>query len=231
MRSRNEPNSPIRLSRRFYDLTQLISTNMPVYSGDPQPDFQPSSTIQKNSYNVTKITLGSHSGTHVDAQSHFMVSGNTIDREPASKFVGESIVIDLSKTCNIGDGISGSQLDAYSHLIKDSDILLIYTGTSEHWMKDENIKYNFTYLEPSAAHWIVDHKIKSVGIDTCSVEQYGSKQGLSHKILLSNSVGIIENLNSALKNLIGKRLFLVCLPLLLEGIDGSPSRTLAFDIV
>lgn len=88
MRSRKETDSPIRLSRRFYDLTQLISTNIPVYSGDPQPDFQPSSTIQKDSYNVTKIILGSHSGTHVDAQSHFMISGNTIDREPASKFVG-----------------------------------------------------------------------------------------------------------------------------------------------
>src|ERR671926_1023747 len=90
----------ITLSRTFYDLTQLISKDIPIYSGDPQPDFELSSTIQKDNYNVTKIILGSHSGTHVDAQSHFMISGNTIDREPASKFVGESIVIDLSKTCN-----------------------------------------------------------------------------------------------------------------------------------
>jgi kynurenine formamidase len=63
------------------------------------------------------------------------------------------------------------------------------------------------------------------------VEKYGSKEGLSHKILLSSSVGIIENLNSNLKSIIGKRVFLVCLPLLLEGVDGSPARTIAFDIV
>ena len=221
----------ITLSRTFYDLTQLISKDIPIYPGDPQPDFESSSTIQRDNYNVTRIILGSHNGTHVDAQSHFLLDGNSIDREPVSKFVGESIVVDLSKRCKLGDGIASVHLESYSDMIKDTDILLIYTGSSEYWMKDKKIKYNFTYLEPCAAQWIVDHNIKCVGIDTFSVEKYGSKQGLSHKILLSNSVGIIENLNSNLKNLSGKRIFLVCLPLLLEGVDGSPARTLAFDIV
>lgn len=175
--------------------------------------------------------MGSHSSTHVDAQKHFMIHGNSIDREPLSKFIGESIVIDLSGKRNIGEGITCSDLEAHSKVIKDNDILLLYTGTSEYWMKDQNIKYDFTYLEPSAAQWVVDHHIKCVGIDTFSIEKYGSKEGLSHKILLSSSVGIIENLNSNLKNLNGKRVFLVCLPLLLEGVDGSPARTIAFDIV
>jgi arylformamidase len=98
-------------------------------------------------------------------------------------------------------------------------------------MKDQNVNYDFTYLEPSAAQWVVDHRVKCVGIDTPSMEKYGSKEGLSHKILLSSSVGIIENLTSKLKILSGKRVFLVCLPLLLEGVDGSPARTIAFDIV
>jgi arylformamidase len=228
---KNNIDTTITLSRKFYDLTQTISKDIPIYSGDPQPDFEPSSTIERDSYNVTRIILGSHSGTHVDAQSHFMIDGNSIDREPVSKFIGESIVIDLSKRCSIGDGITSAHLEDYSDLIKGSEILLIYTGSSEYWMKDQNIKYDFTYLEPSAAQWIVDHHVKCIGIDTFSVEKYGSKEGLSHKILLSSSVGIIENLNSNLKNLSGKRVFLVCLPLLLEGVDGSPARTIAFDIV
>jgi kynurenine formamidase len=221
----------ITLSRSFYDLTQAISKDTPIYPGDPQPCFEPSSTIERDNYNVTRIIMGSHSSTHVDAQKHFMMYGNSIDMEPLSKFLGESIVVDLSEKRNIGEGITCSDLEAYSKGIKNDDILLIYTGTSEYWMKDQNIKYNFTYLEPSAAQWIVDHHIKCVGMDTFSVEKYGSKEGLSHKILLSSSVGIIENLNSNLKNLSGKRVFLVCLPLLLEGVDGSPTRTIAFDVV
>ena len=221
----------ITLSRSFYDLTQAISKDTPIYPGDPQPCFEPSSTIERDNYNVTRIIMGSHSSTHVDAQRHFIMYGNSIDMEPLSKFLGESIVVDLSEKRNIGEGVTCSDLEAYSKGIKNDDILLIYTGTSEYWMKDQNIKYNFTYLEPSAAQWIVDHHIKCVGIDTFSVEKYGSKEGLSHKILLSSSVGIIENLNSNLKNLSGKRVFLVCLPLLLEGVDGSPTRTIAFDVL
>jgi kynurenine formamidase len=221
----------ITLSRTFYDLTQAISKDTPIYPGDPQPDLEPTSTIEKDNYNVTRIIMGSHSSTHIDAQRHFMIDGNSIDREPISKFIGESVVIDLSGKRKIGDGITCSDLETYSEVVKDNDILLIYTGTSEYWMKDQNIKYHFTYLEPSAAQWIANHHIKCVGIDTFSVEKYGSKDGLSHKILLSNSVGIIENLSSNLKNLSGKKVFLVCLPLLLEGVDGSPARTIAFDIV
>ena len=79
------------------------------------------------------------------------------------------------------------------------DILLLYIGTSEYWTKDENIKYDFTYIEPSAARWIVDHHVKCVGIDTFGIEKYGSKEGLSRKILLSRSVGIMENGESELK--------------------------------
>ena len=221
----------ITLSRSFYDLTQAISKDTPIYPGDPQPCFEPSSTIERDSYNVTRIIMGSHSSTHVDAQRHFMMYGNSIDVEPLSKFIGESVVVDLSEKRNIGEGITCSDLEVYSKGIKTDDILLIYTGTSEYWKKDQNIKYNFTYLEPSAAQWIVDHHIKCVGMDTFSVEKYGSKEGLSHKILLSSSVGIIENLNQNLKNLSGRRVFLVCLPLLLEGVDGSPARTIAFDVV
>jgi len=223
--------SVITLSRTFYDLTQVISKDIPIYPGDPRPEFEPSSTIERDNYNVTRIITGSHSSTHVDAQSHFMIGGTTIDREPISKFIGESVVFDLSGKRKIGEGITSSDLEAYSKFVKDDDILLIYTGTSEYWMKDQNIKYNFTYLEPSAAQWITDRHIKCVGMDTFSVEKYGSKEGVSHKILLSSSVGIIENISSNLKNLSGKRVFLVCLPLLLEGVDGSPARIIAFDIV
>ena len=115
-----------------------------------------------------------------------MIGGNTIDREPISKFIGESVVFDLSGKREIGQGITSSDLETYSKFVKDNDILLIYTGTSEYWMKDQNIKYNFTYLEPSAA-WITDRHIKCVGMDTFSVEKYGSKEGVSHKILLSSS--------------------------------------------
>jgi kynurenine formamidase len=95
--------------------------------------------------------------------------------------------------------------------------LLLYTGTNDKWNKEKALEgNNFTYLELSAAEWIVDHVIKCIGIDTLSVEKYGFKEGLTHKKLLSNNVGIIENLNSNIRGFAGKRMFLVCLPLMLK---------------
>jgi kynurenine formamidase len=67
-------------------------------------------------------------------------------------------------------------------------------------------------------------------MDSFSVEKYGFKDGLAHKTLLSNKVGIIEGLNVNVKQCLGKRMFLVCLPLFLRDIDGSPARVVVFNI-
>jgi arylformamidase len=227
--NRRKNSNSITISRAFNDLTHLISQDMPVYPSDPQPVFKPYATIENEKINVTRIVIGSHTGTHVDARKHFFANGIGVDKEPLDNFIGEAIILDLSNV-NIGSGITGSDLDKHSEMVECNDILLLYTATSDKWRKDEIIRYNFTYLEPTAADWIIDHGIKCVGIDTMSVERYGFKEGLTHMKLLSNNVGIIENLNSNLKKFVGKRVFLVCLPLLLENIDGSPARTIVFDI-
>lgn len=205
---------------------------MPIYLGNPKPKFQSVLNLENDGVNVSRISLGTHTGTHVDSQSHFIIDGTGIESEPIAKFIGEAVVLDFSKK-RIGYGINGKDLNSYSSTIHADDIILLYTGVSSYW--DENymkkIGNKFTYLEPSAADWIVNHKIKSIGIDTLSVEKYGSKNGLTHKKLLSSNIGIIENLTDNLKNFLGKRVFFVCLPLALEGLDASPARAVIFDIL
>jgi arylformamidase len=222
--------STISISRTYHDLSNLISQDMLVYPDDPQPRFEPFATMEKDKINVTRIVLGSHTGTHVDAPIHFFADGNGVDKEPLNKFIGEAVILDLSYMVG-GKGITDADLDKFSRVIKRNDIVLLYTGANNKWKKEKDSQINnFTYLNLSAAEWIVDHGIKCVGIDTLSVEKYGFKEGLTHKKLLSNNVGIIENLNSNIMRFVGKRMFLVCLPLMLEGIDGSPARAIFFDI-
>jgi arylformamidase len=202
---------------KIHDLTCTISQDMRVYPGDPQPKFRPHATIKDNSANVTGIMLGSHTGTHVDAPWHFLREGNSIDAEPLHKFIGEAVVIDASGRNNItAENFSSSD-------IKSDDIVLIYTGTGDRLT-------DFAYLDVSAAEWIIKHKIKCVGIDTASVEKYGDKDAPVHKMLLGMQIGIIENLTN-LSQFVGNRMFFVCLPLPLKGIDGSPARAVFFDIV
>ncbi len=190
---------------------------MRVYPGDPQPRFDPHATIKDNNVNVTTITLGSHSGTHVDAPWHFLQEGNSIDIEPLDKFIGEAAIIDASGK----NSITSEDFSGYD--IRSNDIVLIYTDTGDR-------QTDFAYLDISAAKWIVEHGAKCVGIDTASVEKYGNKDGPVHKMLLTRNIGIIENLTN-LKKFAGSRMFFVCLPLPFKGIDGSPARAIFFDIV
>ncbi len=203
---------------KIHDLTCTISQDMRTYPGDPRPKFSPHATIKDNIANVTRITLGSHTGTHVDAPWHFLQDGNSIDAEPLYKFIGEALVIDASYTNNIKDKNFSS-----SGIKSDDDIVLIYTGTGDRLT-------DFAYLDVSAAEWLIEHEVKCVGIDTASVEKYGDKDATVHKMLLEKQIGIIENLTN-LGQFVGKRMFFVCLPLPLKGIDGSPARAVFFDIV
>lgn len=208
------------LNYRIHDLTRTLGNEMLVYPGDPRPRFEPHSTIKNNQVNTTRITLGSHTGTHVDAQFHFLSNGKSVDLEPLNKFIGEAIIIDVS--AKPGKGIIPADFEQAD--IRSGDIVLVYTGTG-------NSGDDFGYLEPEAAEWMVSHKIKCVGTDTLSIEKYGRKDAPSHKILLTNDIGIIENLNSSLKQFAGKRMFLVCLPLPIEGADGSPARAILFEMI
>jgi arylformamidase len=168
-----------------------------------------------------------------------MPDGIGIDKEPPDKFIGEAVVLDMP-TIQTRQGITSSDLEKCLNIVKSGDIILFYTGTSRKLDSKDNrnsykkeyekIEGNFTYLEFSAAEWIVGHNIKCVGIDTWSVEREGFTEGLIHKKLSSHNIGIIENLNSNLRRFVDKRIFLICLPLLFEDLDGSPARAIVFDI-
>jgi arylformamidase len=202
---------------KIHDLTRPITQDMQVYPGDPPPKFESRATIKDNKVNVTKITLGSHTGTHVDAPWHFLQEGNSIDMEPLHKFIGEAVIIDAPGR----NSISANYFRGND--IRSNDIVLINTGTG-HRHND------FAYIDVSAAEWMVEPGVKCVGIDTASVEEYGRNDAPVHKMLLAGKIGVIENLAN-LKQFAGSRMFFVCLPLRLKGIDGSPVRAVLFDMV
>ncbi len=125
---------------KINDLTRTISQDMQVYPGDPQPKFDPYATIKDNNVNVTRITVGSHTGTHVDAPWHFLQAGNTIDIEPLDKFIGEATIIDASGKKSItADDFSGYD-------IRNNDIVLICVDNYKQSGIEGKRKRNGSYL-------------------------------------------------------------------------------------
>jgi kynurenine formamidase len=211
------------------DLTHHLREGMPIYPGDPSPSFEHYSTLEKDGANLTKITMGSHTGTHLDAPRHFIRDGIGVDRIPPDKLIGEAYVADLSRK-PIGSGITSQDLKRdLEEKIASDDIVVIYTGCSEHW-GDESINRDYTYLTGDAAGYLVSKKVRAVGIDFLSVEKFKAPEPVAHKTLLANGIFIIESLSKALKQFVGKRILMICMPIKLQDGDGAPSRVVAVPI-
>jgi arylformamidase len=174
------------------------------------------------SSNVSLLTLGSHTGTHVDPPRHMIQDGDTVDNMPLDVLVGECFVCSMMNTDVIN-----------AELLEDACIpdgvkrILFKTKNSVYW-SDAEFHRDYTYLAPDAAEWLVSRGIQLVGIDYLSVEQFHSGHHKAHLELLNAKTIIIEGLDLSL---IQQGIYkLICLPLkILEG-DGSPARTILIDM-
>jgi kynurenine formamidase len=212
------------------DLTHELHNRMPIYPGDPSPSFVSYATLEKDGVNLTKLTLGSHTGTHIDAPRHFIPDGIGIDQISPSKLVGEAYVCDVSDK-PIGSGITGSDLRKnLEGKVAEDDIVVCYTGCSEHW-GEKSVSSNYTYLTGNAAEYLVSKKVRAVGIDFLSVEKFRAPDPVAHKTLLGNGIFIIESLSRATKQFVGKRILMICMPIKLQNGDGAPSRIIGVPIL
>ena len=182
------------------DLSVRIENGMPFYPGDPEPSLE---EIRKEDYIIHKVTIGTHTGTHVDVPYHFIPDGKRLDQIPLEKFMGKAYVTD-----NVDKLI-------------DADILLIYTGSSKYWKKGWRME-NFVTINLEVARKVIDKGYKMVGIDSPSIGD--SKV---HRLLLSHEVLIVENLSENLKTIVGELVYFQALPLNIVGVDGSPVRAIA----
>lgn len=208
------------------DLTQTIENGMTTYVGDPDPKIIRWKSLAKDGVNLSLLTLGSHTGTHVDAPVHFVKGGKAVDGLSVEAFVGEAVVVDLSQK-RAGSAISSSDLQRVSGSIPRGIIPLLYTGLSRRW-RDPRARKSITFIDQSAAEWLVKRGVKAVGIDYLSVEKYGAKPAVAHQTLLSHGIPIIESLSENLSQLVGHRILFVCLPIKVGGCDGAPARALAY---
>lgn len=220
-------NIPIGTGRAV-DLSQTIENGMTVYLGDPVPKISDFKRLEEDGVNVSVLSLGSHTGTHIDAPMHFIRGAKAVDQLSVESFVGEAAVLDLSDV-RPGGEITAPALQAHAREVRPGDIVLLYTGMSRKW-GDPRARKTITYLGGGAARWLVSKGAKAVGIDYLSVERFGAKVPVAHLALLSHGIPIIESLSKNLSGLVGRRVLFVCLPIKVGGRDGAPARAMAYPL-
>jgi kynurenine formamidase len=217
--------------RRIVDLSHPISADTQVYPGDPVPQLSPATTIDRDGYNVLQVSMGSQTGTHVDAPYHFLPDGARIDAMELTMFVGPATVMDV-RGLSPRSTISWSQLEPSMSTMHHGSILVLHTGWSEHWRSPAYLDH--PYLTQDAAEGIVAAGIRTVAIDAMSVDETAPPGGepgsfAAHDVLLGAGGAIVENLTN-LEAVDFTDPLISVLPIRLADADGAPVRAVALQL-
>lgn len=204
--------------KRIYDLSPSIGSPMPYYPGDEPYRTEPICTLERSGCNMHKITLGTHTGSHIDAPLHFLEDGKAIDQYPLFRFMEPAEVVEV-KVREIGpEHLEGLDPEARAVLFKTPNSSLMGVGA---FCRD------YTHLTPEGAQALIERGVRLVGIDYVSIERFGTPDFPVHKRLLEADVLILEGLN--LKDVPPGLYLLLAFPLRLKGMDGSPVRALLLE--
>ena len=217
-----------------------ITPSMKVFPGSPQPCFIPWSRFDLQGYDSEAMFMSTHTGTHVDAPSHFKPGLASIDMISADRLVSNATLIRAEKTANqlIEEQDLGDQ-------IRQGDSVVIATG----WEKrsgNSNYMSENPGLSKQAARYLVRKKVEAVAIDCPSIDAGAdTKKFVAHNILLSSNILVVENLcnldkvvrrssNNSTKNSSAAAaadttftFTIIISPLKLGGATGSPARVFA----
>lgn len=192
---------------RIIDISRPLNPQTPVYPGDPPILVERISEARGgDTYALSRITLGSHAGTHIDAPAHFIPGGETVDRIPLDACIGPAFVLDARS--------SDLQISpvALTAIPGDTRRLLLRTGGPA---------LGGAALTTGTAHDLVARGVRLVGIDALSVAPAGTP-GAVHRVLLAAGIVILEGLDLSIAP--AGPATLLCLPLAITGGDGAPAR-------
>ena len=203
---------------RVYDATLRMEEGMVTFPGDPAFQIVPISRLQEGgAFELSRLSLGTHLGTHVDPPKHYLEGGAGVEELPLDALVGPGVVLDMRGRAYI-DREALEQVSPGRHrrvLLKtDNGPLLLRRAFRE----------NYVHLTESGAAFLIERGVVLVGIDYLSIERYGNPGAAVHRALLKAGIVIVEGAHLAEVPPGPYEIF--CLPLLIQGGDGAPARLL-----
>jgi arylformamidase len=202
---------------RLYDISVRISEETVTYPGDPEVRFVPRARIANgDDANVTELVIGTHTGTHLDAPHHFLDGARRVDELPLEVLIGPARVIAIPDDVQ---AIGAGELAAAG--AAGATRLLLRTRNSA-LLGKPHFDRSFAYLTGSGADYLLRCGVRLVAIDYLSIEGFEAEGAVVHQRLLGAEVIVVEGVD--LREVPTGEYELICLPLRLAGLDGSPVR-------
>jgi arylformamidase len=207
----------------IYDISVPISGSLVVWAGDPPVHItQPVHLDRGDLYTVTRLEMGAHTGTHVDAPAHFIAGGQTVEALDLDMLVGPAHVIHTADA-----SLLTARVLAGLEIPPDTERVLFRTRNSDRWaLADAGFVEDYVGISRDGAQWLVDRGIRLVGLDYLSVATFADTVSV-HQILLRAGVILVESLD--LSDIAPGTYQLVCLPLSVPGVEAAPARAILID--
>lgn len=210
--------------KKYYDISVAIHPDLPVWEGEPPVVIRAAASIERGDIaNVSRLEMGAHTGTHVDAPVHFVPGRKGVDGLTLDTLLGTAYVVDLT---NVTHEVRASDFEQ-AGIPKDTRRLLCKTSNSSLWSKSPcTFDSDFIGISLEGAQWVINHGIELVGVDYLGVERFDSvgNGAPAHHALLEKEVIIIEGLD--LSEVSAGEYTLICLPIKIKNSDGAPCRAI-----
>jgi arylformamidase len=200
-----------------YDVTVPLGPGLPVYPGDPPFEIEPMPQPESAPFKLSRMSMATHTGTHVDAPAHFLPGGATVDSLPPEILIGKARVVEILAR----ERIERSDLEAQD--LRDDLRVLLKTRMSGQMLKP-GFQEDHLHLSGDAAAYLAQAGLKLVGFDYLSVDRFGAADFPAHRALLGAGVVIVEGLD--LSEVEPAEYDMSCLPLRVAGGDGAPARVI-----
>jgi arylformamidase len=205
------------MPRQLFDISIPVINGGVVYPGNPEIHIERQQDMARGgSSNVSLLSIGSHTGTHVDAPLHMIPEGAGVDAIPLDALIGPALVVAFDD-----DVMAVTEAYLRSNSLAGHERVLLKTRNSR-FIRERDFHRDYTYLAPDGAEYLVSLGVRLVGIDYLSIEQFHSGHHRTHTTLLSRGVVIVEGLDLSAPP--PGTYDLYCLPIQLGGIDGAPAR-------
>ena len=205
---------------QVYDISIPLHAGMAVWPGDEGPVFSRSATIAGgDGFNVTRLAMGAHTGTHLDAPLHRFEPAPAIHEIPAETLVGPALLLDVldSEAISAGDLLQAG-------LPERVERLLVRTrNTHTGILSAATVSPGYSHLAADAAQLLAARGVRLLGIDGLSVDPLDSADFPAHEALFRAGIVILEG--CLLKAPPAGPCVLVCAPMLIVGADGAPARS------
>jgi kynurenine formamidase len=206
---------------RFIDLTHPMRDGQPSFPGDPVLGISAHTTIEKQRCNVSHVAMGSHQGTHLDAQYHFVPDGKRIDEMPLDWFYGPATLLRIPKKPR--EEITVSDFKPFEARLQPGARVIYETGWHRHY-GDADYFNDFPSLTQEAAAYLAGRRIRLLGMDTPTPSRDYYEV---HHLLLQKPAEIVVVESLANLDALPENFLFIGFPLRFEGGDGSPIRAVA----